>query len=59
MLRDLVTDDCSAVSFFMPFDDFETVSVPGDDDTYREYRRRSIEFIERRNRRIDRHGTPR
>jgi hypothetical protein len=54
LLQDLVTDDCSAVTFFMPFDDFKT-SVPKDDVTYREYRRRSIEFIEARNRRIDRH----
>jgi hypothetical protein len=45
LLQDLVTDDCSAVTFFMPFNDFKTPSVPQDDDTYREYRRRSIEFI--------------
>jgi hypothetical protein len=56
LLQDLVTDDCSAVMFFMPFDDFKTPSVPADDDTYREYRRRSIEFIDARNRRIHRHA---
>jgi hypothetical protein len=28
MLYDLVTEDCSAVKFFMPFDDFSTPSVP-------------------------------
>ena len=56
LLQDLVTDDCSAVTFFMPFDDFKTPSVPKDGDTYKEYRRRSIEFIEARNRRIDRHA---
>ena len=56
LLQDLVTDDCSAVTFFMPFDDFKTPSVPKDGDTYREYRRRTIEFIEARNRRIDRHA---
>lgn len=54
LLQDLVTDDCSAVTFFMPFDDFKTPSLPGDDGTYREYRRRSIEFIKARNRRIGR-----
>jgi hypothetical protein len=53
LLQDLVTDDCSAVTFFMPFDDFKTSSVPKDGDTYREYRRRTIEFVEARNRRID------
>jgi hypothetical protein len=56
LLHDLVADSCSAVQSFMPFDDFNTPSVPQDGDTYREYRRRSIEFIEARNRRIDRHG---
>ena len=52
MLQDLVTDDCCAVRFFMPFDDFNTSSVPGDGDAYKEYRRLSIEFIKARNRRI-------
>jgi hypothetical protein len=56
LLQDLVTDDCSAVTFFMPFDDFKTSSVPKDGDTYREYRRRTIEFVEARNRRIDRYA---
>ena len=56
LLQDLVTDDGSAVKFFMPFDDFKTPSVPKDVDTYREYRRRSIEFIEARNRRIERYA---
>ena len=56
LLQDLVSEDCSAVTFFMPFDDFKTPSVPKDRYTYTEYRRRSIEFIEARNRRIDRHA---
>jgi hypothetical protein len=56
LLQDLVTDDYSAVTFCMPFDDFKTPSVPKDFDTYVEYRRRSIEFIEARNRRIDRYA---
>ncbi|MGE0734191.1 MAG: hypothetical protein AB7P50_05495 [Alphaproteobacteria bacterium] len=54
MLQDLVTTDCSAVNFFMAFDDFNTPSVPKDRDAYKDYRRRSIEFVEARNRRIDR-----
>jgi len=54
LLQDLVTNDYSAVNFFMPFDDFNTPSVPRDGDTYMRYRRRSIEFVEARNRRIDR-----
>ena len=58
MLQDLVTDDCSAVRFFMPFDEFKTPSVPKDGDTYKEYRRLSIEFIPARNRRIDPNAVP-
>jgi hypothetical protein len=56
LLQDVVTDDGSAVTFFMPFDDFKTPSTPKDGDTYREYRRRSIGFIETRTRRIERHA---
>jgi hypothetical protein len=52
LLQDLVTEDGSAARFFMPFADFTTSSVPKDGETYREYRRLSIEFIEARNRRI-------
>ena len=51
-LQDLVTDDSSSVRFFMPFDDFVSSAIPQDVDTYLEYRRLSIEFIEARNRRI-------
>ena len=56
LLQDLVTDECSAVTFFMPFDDFKSPSVPKDGDTYKEYRRLSIEFIAARNRRIERYA---
>lgn len=55
MLQDLVTDDCCAVRFFMPFDDFNTSSVPRDGDAYKEYRHLSIELIKARNRRISQH----
>ncbi len=58
MLQDLVTDDCCAVRFFMPFDDFNTSAMPGDGDAYKEYRHLSIEFIKARNRRISRHPSP-
>jgi hypothetical protein len=54
MLQDLVTEDCSAVRFFLPFDDFVSTGVPNDIGAYREYRRFSIEFVENRNLRIDR-----
>jgi hypothetical protein len=51
LLDDLVTEDLS-VKFFMAFDDFRPPSVPRDVRNYKEYRRRSIEFIEARNHRI-------
>jgi len=54
MLNDLVTEDCPAVKFFTPFDDFGTPSVPTDRAAYEDYRRLSIEFVAARNRRIDR-----
>lgn len=53
LLQDLVTSDYSAVQFFMSFDDFNGPSLPGDVDSYGEYRRRSIEFVTARNRHID------
>jgi len=53
MLQELVTDDFSRVNFFMPFDNFNTPSVPQNRDAYMKYRQRSIEFIEARNCRID------
>ncbi len=53
LLQDLVTEDAARLKFFMPFDDFESPAVPRDIETYLEYRRRSIEFVRARNRRID------
>jgi hypothetical protein len=46
LLQDFVSEHCSAVTVFAPFDGFKTPSVPKDVDTYREYRRRTIEFVE-------------
>lgn len=51
LLDDLFIED-PGVKFFMPFDDFRPPSVPKDVGTYKEYRRRSIEFIAARNHRI-------
>ncbi len=52
LLQDLVSDDCSAVRFFMPFEDFATSPVPASIDVYRAYRQRAVDFIEARNLRI-------
>ena len=55
LLDDLVTADLD-VNFFMPFHDFKPPAIPHDIDTYTEYRRRAIEFIEARNQRIEQLG---
>jgi hypothetical protein len=55
MLQDLVNRDYTEVKFCTRFEDFNTSPVPSDLDTYRDYRTRSIEFIEARNSRIGRH----
>jgi hypothetical protein len=52
LLQDLVTDDCSAVKFFLPFEDFKPWPVPDSLATYMAYRERAIGFIEARNRRV-------
>ena len=52
LLQDLVTDDCSAVKFFAPFENFTTSPVPEGIDAYRAYRELAIKFIEARNSRM-------
>jgi hypothetical protein len=52
LLGDLVAPD-GTVRFFLPFEGFVTSPLPRDVESYREYRARSIEFVNARNRRID------
>ena len=52
LLEDLVATDGNAVNFFMPFDEFATSSVPNSLESYMNYRSRTVEFVEARNRRI-------
>lgn len=52
LLQDLVTEDYSAIKFFLPFNEFRPPSVPGDVNAYVEYRRLSLEFVKARNCRI-------
>jgi hypothetical protein len=54
LLQDIVSADCSNVTFFMPFGDFQLAAVPGDLPSYISYRRRCIEFVQARNERISR-----
>ena len=53
LLQDLVTDKLDQVNFFMQFDNFAGPSVPTNVAMYKEYRRRSLEFVGARNSRID------
>ena len=53
LLQDMVTEDYSAVRFFMPFEGFTGSPLPGSVDAYNAYRPFAVEFIEARNRRID------
>jgi hypothetical protein len=52
LLEDLITSE-GDVKFFTPFDNFKSPAIPQDVGTYLEYRRRSIEFIEARNHRVE------
>jgi hypothetical protein len=52
LLQDLVTEDCSAVQFFMPFHDFIPWPLPTTIGTYWAYKKHALAFIEARNNRI-------
>jgi hypothetical protein len=53
LLQDLVTDDCSAVKFFLPFNDgFISWPLPKTVEAYREYMQHGLHFIQARNSRI-------
>ena len=51
-LQDLVNEASSTVKFFTPFGDFGEYVLPTTVDAYLGYRRRAMEFIKARNRRI-------
>jgi hypothetical protein len=52
LLDDLVTSDCSAVRFFLPFDGFAGSPLPLDAPAYAKYCQRAADFIRARNSRI-------
>lgn len=54
LLQDLVDRETGGVKLFLPSTDFGAGAIPGDVETYREYRDRSVDFIAARNSRIDR-----
>jgi hypothetical protein len=53
LLQDLVTDDCAAVKFFSPCEDFRSSPVPDSIAAYSAYRDLAVAFIEARNQRIE------
>lgn len=53
LLQDLVTEDYAAVRFFTPFDDFRGSALPGSVDEYKDYRAKTIAFVNARNARMD------
>ena len=52
LLQELVTEDCTAVRFFLPLQDFKPWPLPASMDAYAAYRQLAIDFIEARNQRI-------
>lgn len=52
LLQDLVTEDFSAIKFFMRFEDFKTPAVPKTLNEYVDYKALSIGFVRKRNQRI-------
>jgi hypothetical protein len=53
LLQDLVSADSSAVRFFIPFADFGASPFPQTVEAYHDYRRKGIQFVQSRNRRMD------
>lgn len=53
LLQDLVKNDYNAIRFYLPFDDFNSSPLPSNLNEYRNYRNGVMDFISRRNNRID------
>jgi len=53
LLQDLVNDDYTKVDFFLPFEGFVSNPIPRDLEEYTMYMRNNIDFIKKRNQRID------
>lgn len=50
--QDLVTPDYDEVQFYLPFDNFKRSGTPATKEEYVEYREKTLEFIEKRGRRM-------
>lgn len=55
LLNDLVNNNYSAIKFFLVSNNFNCPALPQNINQYTEYRNNSIEFIKRRNKRIDKY----
>jgi hypothetical protein len=53
LLQDLVIDNYSKINFFLPFNNFVRNPLPKDLCEYNKYRNSNIEFIHKRNKRIE------
>lgn len=53
LLQDLVIDDYLKVNFFLPFNDFIRSPLPQDVNEYNEYKKNNIDFLQKRNKRIE------
>ena len=51
-LQDLVSDDCSTVKFYLPFDNFERSALPLNVSEYLSYKKLVLDFVSARNQRI-------
>lgn len=52
LLQDLVSSDYTEIKFYLPFNGFKSKPVPESTDEYYEYKKNNIEFLIRRNERI-------
>jgi hypothetical protein len=53
LLQDLTFDNYSRINFFLPFNNFEQNPYPQTTENYHKYKDASIEFIAKRNNRIE------
>jgi hypothetical protein len=53
LLQDLVIEDYAQIKFYLPFDDFKSTPKFHGVNDYLMYQERVIDFIKKRNRRID------
>ncbi len=55
LLQDIIDEELTSVKFFIPFDDLQRPALPTSKDEYVPYMINAIEFINARNRRIQRY----